>query len=256
MFRKKLSALCVLPVVLSACGSGGGSFGVESSSKPEAEASSAESTVSEPVVLTENAIGEQDGYSYELWKDKGDTTMALTGGGAFTCEWSNINNALFRTGRKLGSKKTYPEYGEITASYGVDYRPEGNSYLCIYGWSKAPLVEYYIVESWGSWRPPGANETVGTIEVDGNTYDVYKTVRENQPSIEGTKTFEQYWSVRREKPTDGKTEGTVSVSRHFEEWEKLGLSLGKLYEAALTVEGYQSSGKAEVYQNRLSFEKE
>lgn len=197
--------------------------------------------------LTNNAIGTEDGYGYELWKDRGDTTMSLTGGGTFTCEWSNINNALFRRGVKFDSMQTYQEIGDITVDYEVDYHPNGNSYLCVYGWTREPLVEYYVVESWGTWRPPGGSP-IGTITVDDGVYDVYKTVRVNQPSIDGNTTFEQYWSVRKEK----RTAGTIDVAAHFAAWENMGLQMGKMYEAALTVEGYQSAGSAEVLKNELT----
>ncbi len=198
-------------------------------------------------VITENTTGSEDGYDYELWKDSGTTSMTLTGGGTFSCEWSNINNALFRKGQKFDCTKTYEELGNVQVDYNVDYNPNGNSYLCVYGWTKEPLVEYYIVESWGTWRPPGAT-SMGTISVDGGTYDVYHTIRENQPSIIGNTTFDQYWSVR----TDKKTSGTISVSQHFAAWEEMGLEMGKMYEVALCVEGYQSSGSATVKQFDIS----
>lgn len=198
-------------------------------------------------VLTNNSTGIQDGYNYELWKDYGNTSMTLNNGGAFSCQWSNIGNALFRKGKKFDCTKTYKQLGNISIDYGCDYKPSGNSYLCVYGWTKSPLVEYYIVDSWGSWRPPGATSK-GTITVDGGTYDVYETTRVNQPSIEGNTTFKQYWSVR----TSKRTSGTISVSKHFQEWEKKGMKLGNLYEAALNVEGYQSSGSANVYKNSIS----
>lgn len=201
----------------------------------------------EETVLTNSVIGEEDGYSYELWKDSGDTTMILTGDGTFSCEWKNINNALFRTGKKFDCTQTYREIGNIKVDYKIDYQPNGNSYFCVYGWTREPLVEYYVVESWGSWRPPGGNP-IATITVDGGKYDVYKTVRVNQPSIDGNTTFVQYWSVRQER----KTEGTVNVATHFAAWEALGMPMGKLYEAALTVEGYQSEGKAVVLKNELT----
>lgn len=200
----------------------------------------------EQTVITENTIGEEDGYGYELWKDEGDTTMTLTGDGTFTCAWSNINSALFRRGRKFDCTKTYKELGNISVDYEVDYEPVGNSYLCLYGWTRDPLIEYYIVDSWGSWRPPGGSP-VGTVTVDGAEYDVYRTVREEQPSIDGTATFEQYWSVRREK----RTEGTIDATAHFDAWESLGMPMGKFYEASLTVEGYQSEGEAAVLKNEL-----
>lgn len=204
-------------------------------------------TAEAATVLYNNTTGSQDGYNYELWKDYGSTSMTLNSGGTFECWWENIGNALFRKGIKFDCTKTYSQIGNITVDYGVNYQPEGNSYLCVYGWSRNPLVEYYIVESWGTWRPPGATSK-GTITVDGGTYDVYETTRVNQPSIDGTATFKQYWSVR----TSKRTSGTISVTEHFKAWERMGMSLGNLYEAALTVEGYQSSGWADVYQNTIT----
>jgi hypothetical protein len=203
-------------------------------------------SVNTQTVLTSNKIGNIDGLSYELWKDRGDTYMTLLGGGKFSCSWSNINNALFRIGKKWDCTKTWQQLPKIKVLYEVEYKPNGNSYLCVYGWTRDPLIEYYIVNSWGTWRPPGGTPR-GIIKVDSATYDVYVTERVNQPSIDGTRTFKQFWSVNRAK----KVKGTISVTRHFEEWTKMGLKLGKMYEASLTVEGYQSSGSANVKRNDI-----
>ena len=197
--------------------------------------------------FTNNATGQIDGYSYELWKDTGTTQMTLLGGGKFSCSWSNINNALFRIGKKWDCTKTWQQLGSISVKYNVDYQPNGNSYMCVYGWTRSPLIEYYIVDSWGSWRPPGG-QSRGTINVDGGTYDIYVTDRINQPSIDGTSTFKQFWSVRTQK----QTQGTISVDKHFSAWTSNNMQLGKMYEAALTIEGYQSSGKATVNQNDIT----
>ena len=199
-----------------------------------------------PVLITENELGQVDGYDYELWKYHGNTEMTVTGEGTFTCNWSDINNALFRIGKKFDCTRTWQEIGTITVEYGADYYPVGNSYLCVYGWTREPLVEFYVVQSWGNWRPPGA-EALATVEIGDSTYDIYKTQRINQPSIDGTRTFDQYWSVRKGK----RTEDTICLTAHFEAWEALGLELGNLYEIAMTVEGYQSSGTAEVYRNEI-----
>ena len=208
--------------------------------------SSARALTNPKKTLSGNARGKIDGLDYELWKDYGNTQMRLYGGGKFDCSWSNINNALFRIGKKWDCTKTWEQLGSIVVNYDVDYQPNGNSYLCVYGWTRAPLIEYYIVDSWGTWRPPGGTSR-GTISVDGGTYDVYVTDRINQPSIDGDTTFKQFWSVRTQK----KTSGSISVDKHFSAWTRMGLKLGKMYEASLNVEGYQSSGKAAIYKNEV-----
>lgn len=199
------------------------------------------------ITLTGNATGNIDGYDYELWKDSGNTTMTLNGGGTFSCSWNNINNALFRTGKKYDETKTWQQLGSIRVNYSCDYQPSGNSYLAVYGWTSSPLVEYYIVDSWGNWRPPGSTSK-GTITVDGAVYDIYETTRVNQPSIKGNTTFQQYWSVRQQK----RTSGTITVSDHFKAWEARGMQMGKMYEVSMVVEGYQSSGKATM--NKMTIE--
>lgn len=204
--------------------------------------------VSAATTIYNEQTGTEDGYDYCLWKDYGDTSMTLTGGGTFECWWENIGNALFRKGKTLGCVQNYASYGNITLDYGVDYQPNGNSYLCVYGWSRNPLVEYYIVDSWGTWRPPGGTAKA-TVTIDGGTYEIYETTRVNQPSIDGNTTFKQYWSVR----TSKRTSGTITVSDHFKAWANCGMSLGNLYEVTLCVEGYQSSGWANVYKNNLTF---
>ncbi|WP_437930054.1 glycoside hydrolase family 11 protein [Sorangium sp. So ce291] len=179
-------------------------------------------------------IGVHCGLTYEYWKDRGEGCLVNTADG-FSVEWSNINNLLGRKGVRPGGK-------DHVVTYEADYRPNGNSYLGVYGWTTSPLIEYYIIDSWGNWRPPGGEGLVGTVESDGGTYDIYKTQRVNQPSIEGTATFYQFWSVRKEK----RTSGTITVANHFNAWERQGLTLGTFYEVSLVVEGYQSNGSADV----------
>ena len=210
------------------------------------------------VAADQQQIGNKDGYDYELWNQwgQGSAEMQVGSDGAFSCSWSGIENCLFRTGKKLEKTKKYGEYNGIYIDYDVEYEPKGNSYMCVYGWTENPTVEYYIVEAWGSWRPPGSTNSLGTVEANGNKYDIYKTVRENQPSIHGTETFEQYWSVRQDNPAQNNVKkeftGRISVSKHFEAWEKAGLDMsGTMYEVALNIEGYQSNGSANVIKNGL-----
>ena len=93
-------------------------------------------------------------------------------------------------------------------------------------------------------------ENKGSFEVDGSIYDVYVSLRENQPSIQGQQTFKQYFSIRR----DVRNKGNIDISAHFDFWESLGMDLGKFYEVTFVVEGYRSNGKFEFTELEINVE--
>nr|MCR4638906.1 glycoside hydrolase family 11 protein [Ruminococcus sp.] len=198
--------------------------------------------------------GNIGGYDYEMWNQNGQGQASMNpGAGSFSCSWSNIENFLARMGKNYDSQKiNYTKLNGITLTYDVEYTPKGNSYMCVYGWTRNPLMEYYIVEGWGDWRPPGNDgENKGTVTLNGNTYDIRKSMRYNQPSLDGTATFPQYWSVRQTSGSANNQtnymKGTIDVSGHFDAWSKAGLDMsGTLYEVSLNIEGYRSNGSANV----------
>lgn len=190
--------------------------------------------------ICDDEIIQQDGYTFEYWKDQGSGCMTINDNG-FYVNWSNINNLLARKGVRPGSM-------EQLFTYAANYQPNGNSYLCIYGWTTDPLVEYYIIESFGSWDPSSQGSYRGSVSSDGGTYNLYESTRVNQPSILGDTTFQQYWSIRQNK----RTSGTITVANHFQAWQQAGMPMGDLYEVSFTVEGYQSSGTCDVYQLDIS----
>ncbi|WP_045858261.1 glycoside hydrolase family 11 protein [Teredinibacter purpureus] len=193
--------------------------------------------------ITSNQTGTHNGFYYSFWKDSGDATFGLREDGRYTSQWSNgTNNWVGGKGWNPGGRKVV----NYSGNYGVD--SSQNSYLALYGWTKNPLIEYYVIESYGSYNPASCSggTDYGSFQSDGATYNVRRCQRVNQPSIDGTQTFYQYFSVRTPKKGFGSISGTITVGNHFDFWASKGLNLGSHDYMVLATEGYQSSGSSDI----------
>jgi endo-1,4-beta-xylanase len=230
--------------------------------------------------ITANGMGALSGspYHYEMWTEGGSGNKLIwygpteRGGAAFRAEWNEPNDYLGRIGYYWGNGGLFTTYKNLYADF--TYTRSGRntagnySYIGIYGWSRNPsaadskeqLIEYYIVEDWfgNQWQddngPMGTGTTQGTVmgsyTLDGATYSVHKSVRTNAPSIDGNKTFTQYFSIRQ---TLRKT-GTISITEHFKKWDEMNMKLGNMYECKFLVEAGAGTGWLEF--SNLKFSQE
>ncbi|RYY75356.1 MAG: 1,4-beta-xylanase [Gammaproteobacteria bacterium] len=203
------------------------------------------STAVNAQTLSSNSTGTNNGFYYSFWKDSGNATMTLYGGGRYSSQWTNNTNNW------VGGKGWKPGSSSRTISYSGNYggSDSQNTYLAVYGWTRSPLIEYYVIESYGSYNPASCSggTDYGSFQSDGATYNVRRCQRVNQPSIDGdSSTFYQYFSVRSPKKGFGNISGTVTFANHAAFWASKGLQLGTHDYQILATEGYQSSGSSDL----------
>ncbi|HUB51931.1 MAG TPA: glycoside hydrolase family 11 protein [Terracidiphilus sp.] len=179
-----------------------------------------------------NGTGTNNGYFYTLYTSSGSATMTFPEAGQYpgnyAISWSGVGDMVGGKGWQTGSAQTIG-YNVGSAS--------GYNTISIYGWLTNPLVEYYITEL-GSLYTADATYK-GSVSSDGHTYNTYEHEQINQPSIEGTQTFEQYLDAWGGSSTG--SNHTVTTSNHFNHWRNLGMTVGNYNYQILGTEAYNGA---------------
>ena len=179
-----------------------------------------------------NGQGTNNGYFYSLFTSSGSATMTFPDAGTYpgnyAISWSGVGDMVGGKGWSTGSAQTI--------GYNVG-SANGYNTISIYGWLTNPLVEYYITEL-GSLYTADATFK-GSVSSDGHTYNTYEHEQVNQPSIEGTATFEQYLDAWGGSSTG--SNHTVTTANHFNHWKSLGMTVGSFNYQILGTEAYNGA---------------
>ncbi|KFX91634.1 hypothetical protein O988_07660 [Pseudogymnoascus sp. VKM F-3808] len=178
--------------------------------------------------------GYHNGYFYAWWSDGiGNATFTLGEDSRYSVEWDGISSFYGGIGWNPGTGRTI--------TYDGTFNTSGNAYLSVYGFTLNPLVEYYVLESHGTYNPGDVLQLKGSFESDGSIYKVYFVIRVS--NITGQEVLRQYWSIRQ----DQRVSGSVNMQNHFDAWAGFGLNIGTHDFQIVSTEGYQSKGNSDIY---------
>ena len=167
-----------------------------------------------------NRTGDIEGtpWKFEQWYSGGNTSMTYYDNGTFKASWYNVSEYQCRVGYYYSNidrnSKLFTGDYRYTKSGSAQY-----GYIGAYGWTREPLVEFYIVDDWWGNKPgEGVYGTkIGEYTVDGATYTILATAMMNMPTIDGQGNFLKICSVRE----TARQEGHIDISAHFAKWDEI-----------------------------------
>jgi len=188
--------------------------------------------------ICSNQTGTNGGMYYQMYVSSGSACITLNSANSYSTTWSGIGDFVAGVGWNPGSNQTVSFNGSMSSS-------GGTALMSLYGWSTNPLVEYYVIED-DQGGSPSLGTFMGTVSSDGGTYNIYEHQQVNQPSIQGTTTFEQYLAIRQGNTTSG----TITFSNFVSAWASHGMNLGTLNYQILATESFGGgSGSSSVTVN-------
>lgn len=207
-----------------------------------------------------------DGYHYEFYNmsNIGECSFEPDNQGGFDAEWSGIMECQFDKGIYGSELPNDPE--SVIINYDLEFSPltdneevtDGSSRVGIYGWlvpkSARYNIEYAVIDYQCNFDTENyANilelQNIGSYELDGMTYDLYnKKADANGFSFDAS--VEKYFSFRRDNNIGSgasvNLKSSIDLTRHMEEWQKLGMEKSNIYSAMLDVRAWMSSGSAKL----------
>jgi len=163
--------------------------------------------------------------------------------GNFSANWTTVAagnrfNNLHGLGWRVGRHDRVIGYNLGYLRH--DSGQQGMTIAAFYGWTRNPLIEYYVIDNWLNHRStPGTR--LGTFQSDGGTYEVWRA-NQNGHHINGMGPFIQLKSVRTAIRPIGQNH-TITFQNHVNAWSRMGQQMGsEWYYQVFIIEGWESNG--------------
>lgn len=204
-----------------------------------------------------------DGYHYEFYNMSqiGECSFEPDYEGGYSASWNGIEKCNFYKGLTFEEVPKSPE--SVVINYDMDFEPEidekspeGGSrveaYGCLTPQSMLYNIEYSIVDyqcnfNGKNFAEASEMQSIGSYEVNGLVYDLYcKKAPKNMFSPDAGTV--KYLSVRRYNGIGSGAcvtlRSSIDVTKHIEEWNKLGMEESAVCSVVLDVNAWKSCGKA------------
>ncbi|MBR3447360.1 MAG: endo-1,4-beta-xylanase [Oscillospiraceae bacterium] len=206
----------------------------------------------------------EDGYYYAEFAEDQQGTHRLTLGdyGTFTCEWDGIFNYRAEVGKRFQQYDSFAGIGNLEFTYSGKINIKGNCYYGVHGSFGSDMPQVYIVEGWGSWRPPGGQGMIGKRTANGKTYDYYEGTYYANPAADSSEIVRAVFAVAESSGITQNQECRIIAStdftRHIRNLAELDSDYSELFNAkleyaALFADGY--GGRAADSSCKLSVDK-
>lgn len=137
--------------------------------------------------------GSDHGYFFSMYNVGGSADISFPNAnqyaGNFQISYSGCDDVVGGKGWQTGNGRTI--------NYNVGSLSGGRDFVGVYGWTRSPLIEYYVVESGKTpynYSGPSGQEygyKINNVTVDGHNYEFSVHLRKNGDNITGVK--QDFW---------------------------------------------------------------
>ncbi|MBR3268179.1 MAG: glycoside hydrolase family 11 protein [Oscillospiraceae bacterium] len=139
----------------------------------------------------------ENGYCYAEFaaNQQGTHQFTLGNNGTFSCEWDGVYNYRAEVGQRFSQFDSFAGVENLAFSYSANINIRGNSYYGVHGSFGSDMPEIFVIEGWGTSRPPGAQNFIGKGFARNKIYDYYEGTCNADPAADNSESVKAIYAV-------------------------------------------------------------